>query len=1380
MNERMRKIVLVSIVTAAMLLSVFSAVPMGVASSATPRASVGTVTLSPATGAFPGQIVYFTWTGVPTDLVPPVYVTVYLNGAAYSTSVAYYDSGTGTLKGSFVMPNDEPGTVFDVSFSYRDSAKNYGTNTVTGEDPLYISVSPTDYKEDEIYQPAEVPYTVEGETNYTGAPSVYSIDNDDDTSNGTSMLNATAVSGYDLGDTTHLYNDTTYQDITLVEKAEFTGWETFINDTWNQNLTLNATLKNMGTANLAAAANAYIPSTFTFDSSGNITSISTSFTITQNVEGVDVTFAFSGVYNHEIGTAPTTATMMGTFVTTEPATLAGLTGQFSLSYQIQSFGVGGGNYYVNYSISLTFQGTYEDVNVNIQYVNSTVNHTVGSSATFTDTRKLDVLSGYTFTSATVGLVNPGIDGKFEFNFYNSAYDVWVNNTYFTFSDYQETTVTTLMAPLYFNESVILHGFNDTNFVGEFNVTITTVSYTPGVFAISPAIWEFQINYTFEFNNTKINVTGNTYGAYYADEYSVTAIHESQFDTSVGEWYLIPTNATLKTLVGYPKVEKIIIHEMPFNIEWVWGPATIILDEVTITPDEVINSPGTYHWYTKRSVEGFNETFNTGDGSSGIPVYNSTGFGLVVTTITPAVYGYANSGHVEQYWYTETQANNSNGFIWLDQEVGMSGPPLWANVTVGLTSMSYDFTGPSSTDVYLEELSWYITDAEFSGYFEAIFGGYSGSLEFWGYGNETVGLPAIISGTGYLFSINGNLTAVDGFENNSAIGGWFNATVYVDAFYPALYGVPNFDGYAMIGLEIDIKKNTSEYPYFEGYYYTDGDLVIPTDTVANFTVAGFYEDSDFTLTAYMTPVRLVNVSISGSFEMTWSDYGIDSTYTFHTPLPLTITPNPSTNYFSVTLYEPSGVWFNQTSGEPNINYDKYMRIEYEGYIGKPIANVTLVPLIQADFYVYGYGEYEGWWDYYYYMDFNAYDYYETTLNIVEGGMNSYSSVAGWYPSDYFYQWIMFYNYEMSFSGVFGGIDISTGVVTISDVGDYYIHGTANSLYGSGVVTGTLTVLQHIPYSDYMAGGYSDYNNITFAVELNVQVYNANGEQTYIEISTPTMSLTNSIQRQGNWLATVPYSLTTVTESPNEGTYTYGNYKLEQGSGALIVTLSDEQIATIVTRLGDVVNISLEQLDAKLVGIWSDVNDTYALVETAYGDMSAKLDAIDAKITDVKNGIATIQTTLGNIQTSLSNLDAKITSLQGDVATVQTALGDIQVSLEDLNAAVEANANSLDDLKGSVATIQTSLGEIKGTITDIKDGVATIETDLGTVKTDVSDIKTTTEDTSGSVSTTLYWEIGVLILVIITLVLVAYVIIQVNKLSKSAVKEETVEETSEETE
>jgi archaellum component FlaC len=72
--------------------------------------------------AFPGQILTFRWT-VGTGLKTPVYVTVYLNGFAYTTIEARYDGMY--LYGSFQVPNAPPGTTWTLRLEYRDSRVRY-------------------------------------------------------------------------------------------------------------------------------------------------------------------------------------------------------------------------------------------------------------------------------------------------------------------------------------------------------------------------------------------------------------------------------------------------------------------------------------------------------------------------------------------------------------------------------------------------------------------------------------------------------------------------------------------------------------------------------------------------------------------------------------------------------------------------------------------------------------------------------------------------------------------------------------------------------------------------------------------------------------------------------------------------------------------------------------------------------------------------------------------------------------------------------------------------------------------------------------------------------------------------------------------------------
>ena len=91
-----------------------------------------TITITPDPMAFPNELVSFTWmpsTEPTLTSVSPIDVTVYLNGAAYSTSLGTFDPATATIQGSFKMPNGMPNTIFPVSFGW---SYTFGSDSVLG------------------------------------------------------------------------------------------------------------------------------------------------------------------------------------------------------------------------------------------------------------------------------------------------------------------------------------------------------------------------------------------------------------------------------------------------------------------------------------------------------------------------------------------------------------------------------------------------------------------------------------------------------------------------------------------------------------------------------------------------------------------------------------------------------------------------------------------------------------------------------------------------------------------------------------------------------------------------------------------------------------------------------------------------------------------------------------------------------------------------------------------------------------------------------------------------------------------------------------------------------------------------------------------------
>ncbi len=378
------------------------------------------------------------------------------------------------------------------------------------------------------------------------------------------------------------------------------------------------------------------------------------------------------------------------------------------------------------------------------------------------------------------------------------------------------------------------------------------------------------------------------------------------------------------------------------------------------------------------------------------------------------------------------------------------------------------------------------------------------------------------------------------------------------------------------------------------------------------------------------------------------------------------------------------------------------------------------------------------------------------------------VTDWYVSGEMY---------VSFSILLQTTSGTTATVnTVGATVQYYLYNTVTT-----TTYGTATT-DHMSYPTFLVQGNGAYI-MGISDQQIAQIVAAVSDTIHTSMQVPLAQLNASVEAINDAVAQINTAFGTMYATLDAINATVvaiynGMATLQTDLGTVKTALTNlnatiEGIAGNVVELKTAVGeigVKLDQINATLVSLSGDV----MTIKTTVGDIQTTVSDINAKIDSISDGIAIIKTDVGNLKTSVSNLDAKITSLQGDVANIQTALGNVQASLDDLNATVTANAKSLDDLKGSVATIHTDLGDIKGMITDVKNGVATIQTDLGTVKTDVSDIKTTTANTSGSVSSTLYWEIGVLVLVIITLVLVAYVIIKVNKIPQSTVKEEVPKE------
>ena len=230
-----------------------------------------------------------------------------------------------------------------------------------------------------------------------------------------------------------------------------------------------------------------------------------------------------------------------------------------------------------------------------------------------------------------------------------------------------------------------------------------------------------------------------------------------------------------------------------------------------------------------------------------------------------------------------------------------------------------------------------------------------------------------------------------------------------------------------------------------------------------------------------------------------------------------------------------------------------------------------------------------------------------------------------------------------------------------------------------------------------------------------------------------------------------SSATVTGIGPSATYTLP-YKttLVSGSGALVVSISTSQIATIITKtINSAMSVPLSELDASIASL----NGTVVTLKTAFGTMQTTLKTINATVASISSGMALLQTELGAVKVSLSSLNATIMSLNGTVATLSTTLGEVQTSLSAINATVTSNGNG-------IATIKTSLGQISGTITSENGNIATIQTSLGTIQANVSKVVTNTQ----GFPTIEIFEIVILVLVLITLVVAFMAVNNSNRVAK----------------
>ena len=218
--------------------------------------------------------------------------------------------------------------------------------------------------------------------------------------------------------------------------------------------------------------------------------------------------------------------------------------------------------------------------------------------------------------------------------------------------------------------------------------------------------------------------------------------------------------------------------------------------------------------------------------------------------------------------------------------------------------------------------------------------------------------------------------------------------------------------------------------------------------------------------------------------------------------------------------------------------------------------------------------------------------------------------------------------------------------------------------------------------------------------------------------------------------VSYTISTSTPStgytmltlPFTGNQT-GFLGLAQGNGALLTGISQSQIATIEAGINATLSVPISQLEASVTSI----NGHFANLTTAFGNMTASLNAIGARVTSIESGVATINTTLGAVRTSLSSINATLVSLNGGVATINTVLGKVQTSLSSINASVAAINGEVADIETSLGNMNVTLKSINATVESISSGQALVLTNLGTVETSLASINASLRSLNGDMAT-----------------------------------------------
>ncbi|MGB9815870.1 MAG: beta strand repeat-containing protein, partial [Thermoplasmata archaeon] len=565
--------------------------------------------------------------------------------------------------------------------------------------------------------------------------------------------------------------------------------------------------------------------------------------------------------------------------------------------------------------------------------------------------------------------------------------------------------------------------------------------------------------------------------------------------------------------------------------------------------------------------------------------------------------------------------------------------------------------------------------------------------------------------------NGTITSISGFGNTTILG-WYNTTFTVSKVIPALYGLSAMEGKAELFANVSIKNyshSLSIDPYYQGMQNVST-FVIPilsiTSGYNNITFSA--NDKSQNLTIVGNGGYLNNLQISGTMSIT------DPIYNLTEKLALKF--GASKMLFN-SPYTWSTLNISFVSGDVPISYNSSSSTVTITVSTLPIENLTLIPTVSfsmnMEIWVYNYSY--------------TFKIYSSSITATYTGPLAISNSVFQFSSEGSGMATVYAEVQNSYitlQGNVNGITFTTSnVIDVLNVGSIPVSGLTTSQHGSGTLSGILNISKIYPvnYTGNMP------SNVILSGQLILQGFYANGTQYYIKVDLMNTVVAQSLLMGITTPINANFNSTFYSEVPNTGISPAITYPLLNGSGAMIVNISNQQIAEIATLTGQYVNISIAQLNAHINSVWSTVNATYAEISTDYGNMIMMLNSMNSEIIALNGTVVTIQTAIGSIQTNISNINAQITGINGNIATINTAIGTIQTTLSSINAQITGINGNIATINTAIGTIQTTLSSINAQITGINGNIVTIQTAIGSIQTNISNINAQITGINGNIAT-----------------------------------------------